>query len=99
MSGATLTQSAEDNNSGRGEFEHFKKEPQLHHDENALLWWKTNQERFPIIAKVARQLLCVPVTSVPSERIFSTARLIVSNLRSSLKPDNTDINKNLQGLK
>ena len=97
--GATSTQSTEEDNSGKGEFERFKKEPQLHHDENALVWWKTNQERFPVIANVARQLLCVPATSVPSERIFSTAGLIVSNLRSSLKPENTDmlifLNKNL----
>ena len=71
--GATSTESAEDNNLGKGEFECFKKEPQLHHDDNALLWWKTNQERFTIIGKVAYQLLCVPTTSVPSERIFSAA--------------------------
>lgn len=101
--GATSTQSAEEDNSGKGEFERFKKEAQLHHDENALVWWKTNQERFPVIAKIARQLLCVPATSVPSERIFSTVGLIVSNLRSSLKPENTDmlifLNKNMKGLK
>ena len=93
------TQSAGEDYSAKGEFERFKKEPQLHHDEHALEWWKKNHERFPLIAKVARQLLCVPATSVPSERIFSTAGLIVSNLRSSLKPENTDmlifLNKNL----
>jgi len=93
------TQSAGEDYSAKGEFERFKKEPQLHHDEHALEWWKNNHERFPLIAKVARQLLCVPATSVPSERIFSTAGLIVSNLRSSLKPENTDmlifLNKNL----
>ena len=54
--GATSTQSAEEDNSGKGEFECFKKEAQLHHDENALVWWKTNQERFLVIAKVAHQL-------------------------------------------
>ena len=70
--------------SGKGEFARFKRESQLHHDECPLVWWKSNHERFPIIAKLARKLLCVPATSVPSEWIFSTAGLIVSNLRSSL---------------
>ena len=88
--GATSTQSAEEDKS---EFDHerFKKEPQLHHDENALVWWKRNEVRFPVTAKVARQLLCVPATSVPSERIFCIAELIVSNLRTSLKPENMDM--------
>ena len=62
MLGAS-TQSAEEDNSTKGEFECFKKEPQLHHDEHALEWWKNNHERFPLIAKVAFQLLCVPATS------------------------------------
>ena len=100
---ASSSQSTEEDKSGKAEFDRFKREPQLHHDECALLWWKSNQERFPVISKVARQLLCVLATSVPSERIFSTAGLVVSNLRSSLKSENTDmlifLNKNLQPLK
>ena len=83
------TQSAGEDYSAKGEFERFKKEPQLHHDEHAVEWWKNNHEQFPLIVKVAHQLLCVPAASVPSERIFSTAGLIVSNLKSSLKPENT----------
>ena len=100
---ASSSQSTKEDKSGKAEFDRFKREPQLHHDKCALLWWKSNQERFPVISKVARQLLCVPATSVPSERIFSTAGLVVSNLRSSLKSENTDmlifLNKNLQPLK
>lgn len=41
--GATPIQSAEE---GKGEFECSKKESQLHHDENTLVWWKTNQNGF-----------------------------------------------------
>ena len=48
----------------------FRKEPQLDHDRDALLWWKNNESRFPIIAKLAKQLFSVPATSVPSERIL-----------------------------
>ena len=36
-------------------------------DKNAVLWWKTNQEWFPVRAKIVHQLLCVPTTSVPCE--------------------------------
>ena len=83
----------------KDEIEKFQKEPQLHHDADALSWWKTNEERFPTVAKLARQFLCIPATSVPSERIFSTAGHVINCQRSSLTPENADIliflNKNL----
>ena len=31
------------------EFEQFQKEPQLHHDEDALLWWRANEPWFPTL--------------------------------------------------
>ena len=77
----------------------FQNEPQTHHDFDALVWWKMNSKRFPILARLAKRYLCVPATSIPAERIFSTARLVVSNKRSSLTPENADmlifVNKNL----
>ena len=36
----------------KDKIELFKKEPQLHHDEDALVWWKSNADRFPTIAKL-----------------------------------------------
>ena len=83
---ANSTQCTDEDRSGKGEFEWFKRERQLHHDECALSWWKSNQEWF-LITKVACKLLCITA----SERIFSTAGLTVSNLRSSLKPENIDM--------
>ena len=60
---------------------------------------KENAERFPIIAKVAKRFLCIPATSVPAERVFSTTGLIINEKRSSLLPENSDmlifLNKNL----
>lgn len=47
-------------------------------DADPFMWWKTNECKFPHVAKAAKRLLCVPGTSVPSERIFSTAGHIVS---------------------
>ena len=77
-------------------------EPPLKCDEpgNCCLdWWKINGGRFPQVAVLARRYLCVPPTSVPAERIFSTAGLVINKQRSSLTPENADmiifLNKNL----
>ena len=61
-----------------------------HPSTDPLQWWKTNCYRFPGIAKVAKKILCIPATSVPSERIFSAAGIIVNKLRASLSNDNVD---------
>ena len=55
-----------------------------------LLWWKVNESRFPNVAKLARKFLCIMGTSVPSERVFSTAGLVVTSKRSQLHPESVD---------
>ena len=40
---------------------------------------------FPVIARMARDYLAIPATSVAVERVFSKSRHICANLRSSLK--------------
>ena len=50
-------------------------------------WWKVNERRFPRLANVARRYLCIPDTSVSSERVFSAAGLTVNRLRTRLTPD------------
>ena len=37
-------------------------------DADPLDWWRCHQTNFPRIAKLARQYLCIPATSAPSER-------------------------------
>lgn len=67
---------------------------------NPLTWWKENAARFPMLQRVAKKYLCVPATSVPSERLFSKAGELVSKKRNSIKPKNIDmllfLNKNIQ---
>lgn len=78
------TDGCQNHSTWEDKIEHFFKQTQLDPDADALVWWRANHERFPTIAKLARRFLSKPATSVPSERIFSTAGLIINTLRSSL---------------
>ncbi|KAK7929626.1 hypothetical protein WMY93_006021 [Mugilogobius chulae] len=68
----------------------YRSAPSIHVDANPFIWWKTNEAKFPHVAELARRHLCVPGTSVASERIFSTAGDIVDANRSRLGADNVD---------
>ena len=65
---------------------------------NPLQWWKANSARSPCIAAVAKEVSCIPATSTPAERVFSTAGLIVNNLRNKLSGEMVEslvfLNKN-----
>ena len=60
-------------------------------DRDPLRWWEINEERFPNVAKQAKQLLCLPETSVPSEQVFSSSGVLVNKLRCSLSSDNVNM--------
>ena len=55
---------------------------------NPLDWWRDNQYQFNLLALLARRILCIPSTSAPSERVFSTAGHTITKLRASLNSAN-----------
>ena len=57
---------------------------------HAMLWWKANELKHPILSKLAKRYLCVPATSVASERVFSSAGDLVSAQRSCLRSGQVD---------
>ena len=56
-----------------------------------LKWWKANASRYPLLANLARKYLCIPATSVPSERVFSSAGHIVNKRRACLDPSSVNM--------
>lgn len=55
-----------------------------------LQWWKIHEKSFPRISCLAKRYLCIPATSTPSERVFSTGGNIVTCQRAALKPEMVD---------
>ncbi|XP_019150660.1 PREDICTED: zinc finger BED domain-containing protein RICESLEEPER 2-like [Ipomoea nil] len=51
-----------------------------------LGWWKINSARFPVLSKLARDVLAIPISTVASESAFSTSGRVLDPFRSSLTP-------------
>ena len=58
---------------------------------NPLVWWRDNQKHYPRLAQLTRKFLCIPATSVPSERAFSVAGHVVNEKRACLLPENVNM--------
>lgn len=56
-------------------------------EKEIMAWWAANKSALPILASLARSVLCVPASSSKSERIFSKSGLYVTPKRHSLDPD------------
>ena len=72
------------------EIESYLRLPVHDIDDSPLKWWKSEDTKFPLLAKMAKKYLCVCATSVASERVFSLAGYIASNVRNCLKPSKID---------
>ena len=73
------------------EVKRYKATPNIPLNFDPLIWWKDNSIFFPLLAEIAKCRLCIPATSVPSERVFSTAGDIVTAQRATLKPSKVDM--------
>lgn len=55
--------------------------PSLPFTDDPLEWWSTNDHIYPLLAKLAKQYLCIPCTSVAAERVSSTAGHCLSTMQ------------------
>ena len=51
-----------------------------------LAWWKGQSSRFPILSRMARDVLSIPISTVASESAFSSSGRILDDFRTSLTP-------------
>nr|KAJ0217706.1 hypothetical protein LSAT_V11C300128810 [Lactuca sativa] len=49
-----------------------------------LTWWKNNAVRFPIVARMARDILGMQISTVASESTFSNGRRVITDYRTNL---------------
>ena len=68
------------------EINRYKDVPQIKVEDDPLKWWRENAVFYPYVSQLVKGRLCIPATSVPSERIFSTACDIVTAQRAALNP-------------
>jgi len=54
-------------------------------------WWKTYSVQLPFLSLLARKNLCIPATSVSSERVFSVSGNIITSKRSCLLLENAEM--------
>lgn len=69
------------------EFQQWLHQVGIETDEDPLTWWREHEKQFPTIAKIAKKYLCIPATSVPSERLFSDAGNVITKKRASMDPE------------
>jgi hypothetical protein len=53
-------------------------------------WWKANSTKFPILSKIARHVLAMPISTVASESAFSTSGRVIDKYRSSLNTETAE---------
>ncbi|XP_067648865.1 E3 SUMO-protein ligase ZBED1-like [Haliotis asinina] len=70
--------------SAQEEIEKYVRGMPLNVDSNPLDWWKFHEHLYPMLSQFAKSILCIPVTSVPSERVFSAAGDIVTARRANI---------------
>nr|GEX67635.1 hypothetical protein [Tanacetum cinerariifolium] len=58
---------------------------------NALEWWNVHQLKYPVLSKMARDVLAIPISTVASEETFSAGGRVIDLYRSALKSSTVEM--------
>jgi hypothetical protein len=73
------------------EVQRYLEEPVLKRNSKPLEWWQEHKYNYPFLNVLARRMLCCLGSSVPCERVFSKAGLLISDRRSCLNTKKAEI--------
>jgi hAT family C-terminal dimerisation region len=65
-------------------------EASLDDDFDILAWWKLKGIKYPVLARLTRDILAVPIFTVASESTFSTSGRILNPVRNSLSNESIE---------
>ncbi|XP_043461187.1 uncharacterized protein LOC122497881 isoform X2 [Leptopilina heterotoma] len=68
----------------------FLKIPRIPKNENLLEYWETKKDLFPELYSLSNIVHAAPMTQVSVERLFSSMKFILSDLRTNLSHDILD---------
>lgn len=73
------------------EVQRYLEEGMLKRNMDPIKWWQEHKYNYPYLHILAKQTLCCLGTSVPCERIFSKAGLILNDRRCRLKSEKVEM--------
>ncbi|KAL2944480.1 putative AC transposase, partial [Bienertia sinuspersici] len=81
-SGSSSSSSSSSSNIGIGEYltYQFETEETFH----IIQWWKNHSSKFSVLARIAKDILAIPVSTIASESAFSAGRRVLDEKRSRL---------------
>ncbi|XP_031265998.1 zinc finger BED domain-containing protein RICESLEEPER 2-like [Pistacia vera] len=83
---------AEDGKSEKSELERYLEEPKFRSvkDFDILTWWRANTPNFPILAKMARDFLAIPVSTAQSNPSFNDDVMKIDPTAIDIDPETTE---------
>ncbi|CAA0814090.1 Unknown protein [Striga hermonthica] len=69
------------------ELENYLENPFTANIEHVLQWWHASEDKFPVISRMAKEVLACPASTVSLEQVFHTGGNILSEKQSTMSPD------------
>ena len=58
---------------------------------DCLGWWKINRISYPVLSRIACDILAIPITTVASEATFSAGTRVIDTYRAALHPETVQV--------